>query len=57
MEGDNVAQLPMRVPTELETEMCARIKAVIYEYTGQVSFVSALGVIEVVKHELLQNAE
>lgn len=37
--------------------MSDRIKALIYEYEGQVSLVAAIGVLEVVKSEVLEAAK
>lgn len=52
--SDNV--IPMRETPlfALESEIASRVKALLMEYEGRLSLVSALGVLEVVKHELLR---
>lgn len=41
----------------IEAELADRIRRVVLEYEGRVSFVSAIGVLEVVKMELQQGQE
>jgi hypothetical protein len=38
----------------LEMEIAQRVKSMLMEYEGRLPLVSALGILEVVKHELLQ---
>jgi hypothetical protein len=40
-----------------EAELADRIKALIYEYVDQISLVAALGVLEVVKIDIHQDAK
>ena len=39
----------------VEGEIAKRIHALLMEYEGQISVVSAVGILEVVKHELMVN--
>jgi hypothetical protein len=50
---DNVVNLRDTPHFALESEVAQRVKAVLMEYEGRLSLVSALGILEVVKHELL----
>jgi len=38
----------------LESEVSQRVKALLHEYDGRLSLVAALGILEVVKSELLK---
>lgn len=40
--------------TDLTAEMAERIKAVVYEYAGQISVPAAIGVLRIVEHEILE---
>lgn len=51
---DNVVSLRDGKHYALESEIAQRVKAVIMEYEGRISLVSAIGVLEVVKAELFQ---
>lgn len=50
----NVVQLRNGQHFALESEVAQRVKAVIMEYEGRLSLVSALGVLELVKIEIAQ---
>lgn len=52
--SDNVINLRDTPLFALESEVAQRVAALMHEYDGRLSLVSALGVLEVVKHELLQ---
>ena len=38
-------------------ELAERIKEIIYEYSGQIPVAAALGVLEIVKIEIIQNEQ
>jgi hypothetical protein len=38
-------------------ELAERIKALIYEYSGRVTLAAAIGVLTIVQHELLADAD
>lgn len=40
-----------------EAELADRVKAIIYEYAEQISLVAALGALEVVKHDLIEDSK
>lgn len=46
-----------RPHTELAAEMCDRIKTVVYEYADRVPLALAVGVVEIVKMELMEDAK
>lgn len=52
--SDNIINLRETPLFALESEIAQRVKSVLLEYEGRLSLVSALGILEVVKHELLQ---
>lgn len=39
---------------ELASEMCDRIKAIVYEYSDQVPVALAIGVLEIAKFEIVE---
>lgn len=43
--------------TELAEEMCEKLKAVIYEYADRIPFALAIGVIEIAKMEIMEDAK
>lgn len=48
-----VARLPVERTFAVEGELAKRLKEVIYSYEGQISVVATVGVLELVKHEIL----
>ena len=52
----NVAQLRDGKHYALEAEITARLKDLIMEYEGRVSLVAAVGILELIKVDLLKGA-
>lgn len=42
--------------TELANNMCNAVKAAVYEFSDRVPLATAIGVLEIAKHELLNEA-
>jgi len=53
--NDNVVDLGKEPIFPIEQELYKRMIDLIYEYGGDISTVSVLGVVELVKHELIEN--
>jgi hypothetical protein len=51
-EPTNVAQLPFRRP--VLTTLRDAIKDAVFECSGQISLAEAIGILEIVKHELIE---
>lgn len=52
--SENVINLRDTPLFALESEVAQRVKALLMEYEGRLSLVAALGILEVVKSELMQ---
>ena len=53
--NDNVVDLGKEKMFPVEQELYSRMMDLVYEYGGDISTVSVLGVVELVKHELIEN--
>lgn len=52
-----VQSLPVDKNYAVESEMARRITELVFEYSGQVSTVAAVGVLELIKHSLLNTTK
>ena len=52
-----VSQIPVEKRFSLEAEMAARIREQIDTYSGRVSLVAAIGVLEVIKGDLIESVK
>lgn len=57
MKPFDVAHLASKRSCHKAAEMCEEIKKVIYSYSGEMPLALALGVLEIVKKELVDEAE
>lgn len=53
--SDNVKQLRPEGHYAMEAEIDDRIKLLIHEYDGRISLVAVLGILELVKADLIRN--
>ena len=44
-------------PQDIAAELSARIKDIVYEYDGKMPLATAIGVLDIVKQEILDEAE
>lgn len=51
----NVTALPFRRP--VITELSEQIKVLVYSYAGRISIAEAIGILEVVKLQIIEGAE
>jgi hypothetical protein len=56
MANEKVQQLRPEGHFALEAELADRVQRLVYEYDGRISMVSAIGVLELVKANLLPKA-
>lgn len=52
----NVKPLPVEKRYSVEGEMAERIRELIHSFDGRTSLVAAIGVIDLIKHELIESA-
>ncbi len=56
MTDNNITALPVERKFPIEAELTGRINELIHEYDGQVSTVSVIGVLELVKRGVIDTA-